>query len=155
MNGNSEKKRKSLTNLNAELLRTQINSLNAQFVELDTVVNKIAAAQAACSDKQLQDLITLNEQIVALETKALGLKEIAEVNSVRLYESVEFKEFITAADVYLKTLDQSTYPGPGDRCLYCNQPLEDSAAELLANYKRLLNDTTRQDIQRLSRERRH
>jgi recombinational DNA repair ATPase RecF len=149
-----EEKEKSLTNLNAELLHTQINGLNAQLVELGTILNKITASQTICSDKQLQDLITLNEQIIALENKTqVGLKEIAEVNGVRLFESVEFNKFIKAADTYLKILDQSTYPGPGDRCLYCNQPLEDSAAELLANYKRLLNDTTQQDIQRLSRER--
>ncbi|HUB62833.1 MAG TPA: AAA family ATPase, partial [Puia sp.] len=145
---------KAFASLNEELLRTQIDNLNAQLTELAAIIGKIGVAKSVCSEKQLQKLVELNDAILRLESKTqIGLKEIAEKNGVRLYESMEFKEFIKAADGYLKILDKDTYPGPDDRCLYCNQPLEDSALKLLANYKRLLNDTTQQMIHQLLQER--
>ncbi|MHA4809914.1 AAA family ATPase [Flavitalea flava] len=149
-----QQKELDLGNLNHELLRIQINNLSAQINELSSIIAKIKIAQSVFSESQIRTLIDLNKRINALEGKTKsGLKEVAEANGIEFYERKEFKDFITAADSYLKILDKPNYPELDDKCIYCNQPLEISAKELLANYKRLLTDTTQEDLQKLNIER--
>ena len=149
-----QEKETELSNLNPELLRTQISSLSAQVNELTSVIEKIKVAQSTFTATQFQALINLNKSIAVLESKTqTGLKEVAEANGIEFYERKEFKDFIIAADKYIRILDKTNYPGLDDVCIYCNQPIENSARELLANYKRLLNDTTQEDLQKLNKER--
>jgi ABC-type lipoprotein export system ATPase subunit len=148
------RKKIELENLNYDLQVTRLESLNTQKTELVGIQEKIKSARQVLSDKQVKDLVDLNARILILEGKTRnGLREITEGRGVQMYDKEEFKHFIQAADNYLKLLDRDTYPEAGDKCLYCQQPLEQSAQELLANYKRLLNDTTQQDKQVLLEQR--
>jgi len=147
-------KTKELENLNNDLLTTRLENLNAQRTELAGMQEKIKSAQSMLSAKQVKELVDLNDRILALEDKTQnGLKEVAEEQGIQMFETDAFKDFIQAADNYLKLLDRESYPEAGDTCLYCRQPLEQSGQELLANYKRLLNNTTQQDKQRLVEQR--
>src|SRR5690606_26671860 len=43
-------------------------------------------------------------------------------------------------------------PEENDTCVYCLQPLDDSAKELLKNYRTLLNDRTQEDLLALKKQ---
>lgn len=49
------------------------------------------------------------------------------------------------------TTTNKKYPQEDDVCVYCRQPLEKDAKELLANYRSLLNDKTEENIAKLKR----
>jgi len=46
-----------------------------------------------------------------------------------------WKAFIRAGELYLKEIDQKGYPAPEAACLYCRQPLNEAAVELLRKYR--------------------
>ena len=74
-----------------------------------------------------------------------------ENKGVELYDSPEFMAFIKAADQYITKLEKKDYPSSEDEvCVYCQQKLLDkSSIELLSSYRKVLNDTTQQDIQQV------
>lgn len=144
-----EQREKDLIGLNQELLTTQISNLNSQIAELGILVIKIKSSQTTFTQTEWKALIKLNEDIATLEGKTkLGLKDIAEANGIRFYETKQFKDFLISADQYINLLVQP-YPKDGDICAYCNQPLEEPAQKLLLSYKNLLNDTTENDLKKL------
>lgn len=146
-------KEKDLAGLNQELLNTQISNLNSQITELEILVAKIKTTQLNFNQTEWDALIKINEDILTLQGKTkLGLKEIALTNGILLYESEQFKDFLTSADNYINLLEQP-YPNEGDKCAYCNQPLEETAQKLLLAYRTLLNDTTESDLKKLLQSR--
>jgi energy-coupling factor transporter ATP-binding protein EcfA2 len=54
--------------------------------------------------------------------------------------SGEWREFIQAGEEYLKKNTSATYPGAGDPCAYCQQPLTAKAVELVKKYRDFSNN---------------
>lgn len=136
-----------LANLNKALLQSQIQALRSQIQELDLIIGKIQIAQTLLNDANWQALIELNREIAALEIKAqTGIKEIAEERGIEFYQTAEFNSFIQAAESYIKIIDNPKYPEEGDTCIYCLQPLDGSAKDLLKSYRTLLNDKTQETL---------
>jgi len=143
-------KEAELLSLNKELLQSQIQTLRAQIAELDTIVSKIEAAKTLLNDTNWQALIVINTEISELESKTqTGLKDIADERGIQFYQTQEFNSFIQAAESYIKIIEKPDYPDEGDTCVYCLQPLDDSAKELLHSYRTLLNDKTQENIAEL------
>lgn len=127
--------------------------LIAQGNELSSLISKIKAAQAVLNLETWERLININGEIAALRTKTQkGIKEIAENNGIEFYETNEFQSFIEAAENYIKILDNANYPNSDDVCVYCQQPLEIPAKELLSSYRTVLNDRTKENLQQLIQE---
>lgn len=63
-----------------------------------------------------------------------------------------WKEFIEAAEGYIRETGVDPYPAPGEPCAYCRQPLGDSAVALLRKYRDYCNDALRQAVEQ-ARER--
>lgn len=140
-------KETELLNLNKTLLQTEIQNLNASVIELDGLVNKIKTAQIRLTATNWKALIDFNKQILELESKTqTGIKEIAETNGIEFYETKQFQTFIKAAEDYIKIINKPDYPSVKDTCVYCLQPLESSAIELLSSYRTLLNDKTQENL---------
>lgn len=140
-------KERELSNLNKTLLQTEIQNLNAWVNELGILVSKIQTAQTNFTAANLQALIDFNMQIAELESKTLtGIKEIADTNGIEFYETQQFQSFIKAAEDYIKIINKRDYPSIEDTCVYCLQPLESSAKELLTSYRTLLNDKTHENL---------
>lgn len=143
-------KQKELANLNSALLQAEIQAMRSQVAELDSLVGKIQTAQSILSPANWQALIEFNKQIAELESKTqTGIKDIAEKKGIKFYDSKEFNSFIQAAENYIKIIDKPEYPEEGDTCVYCLQPLENSAKELLKSYRTLLNDRTQETLNEL------
>ncbi|MGM0580712.1 MAG: AAA family ATPase [Bacteroidota bacterium] len=148
-----KKKETELTKLNKSLLQNEIRSLRSQSDELSTLVNKIKSAKNILNEERWKKLIELNKRIAELEKSSQkGIKEIAEDKGIEYFETEEFKNFLSSAEAYIKILDKPEFPEDSDVCVYCRQPLEQSAKELLASYRTLLNDKTEENIAKAKKE---
>jgi len=147
------KKEIELSKLNKSLLQNEIRSLRAQSDELSTLVNKIESAKNTLNAESWKKLIELNKLIAELEKSSQkGIKEIAEDKGIEYFETEEFKNFLSSAEAYIKILEKPEYPEDSDVCVYCRQPLDQPAKELLASYRALLNDKTEEDIAKAKKE---
>jgi len=136
-----------LTNLNKAVIQKDIQILSASISELSAILNKIENAQTYLNLTEWNLLIERNKKIKELENHAdKGIKEIAETNGIEFYNSLEFDNFIKSAEAYIKIIGKENYPEIEDNCIYCLQPLQNSATELIKNYRVLLNDETQQNL---------
>lgn len=136
-----------LSKLNKQLLQNEIRSLKSQIAELISVIGKIDHFKTVFNAENWKQLIDTNKTISELEkTTQKGISEIAEAKGIEFYETDQFKSFLSAAEAYIKRIDKPQYPNEDDVCVYCQQPLEKDAKELLINYRRLLNDKTEEKI---------
>ena len=140
-----------LKNLNRALLEKELTSHNMQLYDLEVFINKAIRTKQILDVETWNKLIELNKELGVLEAKAkVGLKEIAEHNGIKFYQSNEFQTFIKAADEYIRILGNAEYPfGDNDTCIYCKQTLSnENAKNLLDSYKILLNDDTQELIKK-------
>ena len=136
--------------LNNAILQKEIRDTRAELTELETLLAKVSTTSRSFSGREWEELLSYNTEIDKLSAQSQkGLTEIAKERGVTLYESDEFKQFIESADSYIKLLGKSEYPNPSDVCVYCQQPLEEGAQDLLKNYRLLLEDTTETEIREL------
>jgi hypothetical protein len=146
-------KENELSNLNKTLLETEIKNYNSSIIELSTISNKIKIAQTIFNSTSWDLLIKYNKEILELENKTQkGIKEIAETNGIKFYETEQFQLFIKSAEEYIKIIDELDYPNDKDNCVYCLQPLETSAKELLISYRSLLNDKNQDNLSSLKQQ---
>lgn len=140
-------KEDELSQLNKTLLQTEIQNINNSISELEALIEKIQVAETHLTTTSWQKLIDLNKEIVKLESETkTGIKEIAETTGIEFYETKQFQTFIKAAEDYIKIIDKPEYPETQDICVYCLQPLDKNAKDLLASYRILLNDKTQENL---------
>ena len=146
-------KETELANLNKALLQTEIQTMERQIQELDNLIGKVQIAQNILNKAYWQALLEINKEISELEDKTqAGIKEIAEERGIEFYQTAEFNSFIQAAESYIKIIDKPEYPEEGATCIYCLQPLDDSAKKLLKSYRLLLSDKTQKNLNALRQE---
>jgi len=144
-------KRIELTGLNKDLLQTTKSNLLLQIKELEVIISEITKASLVFSIANFQQLKKYEDKLAELENKKQkGLKEIAESRGIEFYSSIEFQSFIEHAEQYIKKIGKIEYPSDEDICVYCQQPLEVSAKELLGSYRAMLNDTTQREIRQIN-----
>ena len=146
-------KQTELSQLNKALLETEIQNLNSSFTELGSIITKIQTSQTNFTSLDWQKLIDLNKSVTALESQTkTGIKEIAESNGIEFYETPQFQSFIKAAEDYIKVINKPEYPNEEESCIYCLQPLENEAKNLLLSYRTLLNDKTQENLSVLKQQ---
>lgn len=136
-------------NLNKKLLETEIQNFKNQFTELNSLKENVNEIEENISSNDWKELGKYLEKTDKLkELKKKGLKEIAERRGIEFFDSEEFKNFIQAADEYLKKLNKLNYPESSDEiCIYCRQKLSsEDSLELLRSYRKLLHDSTQDEI---------
>ncbi|WP_456439610.1 AAA family ATPase [Psychroserpens sp.] len=150
---NLKDKKTEMANLNKTLLKTEIKNLNSSIAEIKEIVTKIKTAQTKLNSNSWKEFIDIKKQIRELEGKTkTGIKEIAETNGIKFYETQQFQLFLKSAEDYIKIINKLKYPDNDDTCIYCQQPLESSAKELLASYRTLLNDKTQENLLSLNKQ---
>lgn len=138
------------SNLNKALLQNEIAEIKSQIGELKSIIEKIEYSQSKFNKDVWVRLMTINKDISELEKiTQIEIGELASIHGIEFYETDEFKSFLSAAESYIKRMNQLEYPNEDDVCVYCRQPLEQNAKELLTNYRRLLNDETEENITKL------
>jgi ABC-type Na+ transport system ATPase subunit NatA len=140
-----------LSRLNKTLLENEVQQYSAQLNELNNMIEQMELAKKIISVPIQNQIVEIHEQITTLEGNAQsGLKEIAAANKIEFGNSKEFRAFLEAADNYIKLLDQTDYPRHDDLCVYCKQPLNAAAIDLLGSYKNLLHDQTQETLKRIN-----
>jgi energy-coupling factor transporter ATP-binding protein EcfA2 len=66
--------------------------------------------------------------------------------------SEEWRQFIQAAEEYLKKNTSEKYPGSADLCAYCQQPLTASAVELVRKYRDFSNNAIKAALDTAERQ---
>ena len=141
------RKEAELANLNKTLMQSEIQAMRSQIQEIDSLIGKIQNAQNTLNLGNWQLLIKYNREIGELESRTqTGIKDIAEQRGIEFYQSAEFKSFLQAAENYIKIINKTEYPEESDICVYCLQPLDNSAKDLLKSYRTLLNDRTQETL---------
>jgi hypothetical protein len=147
-------KENELAKLNKDLIQSEIQAMGSQILEIDSIIGKIQSAQKLLNAANWQSLIKFNKEIVELESKTqTGIKGIAEQRGIEFYQAPEFNLFLQAAENYIKILNESEYPGENANCVYCLQPLDNSAKDLLKSYRAILNDRTQENLNALRQKR--
>ncbi|OAV72128.1 hypothetical protein Barb4_00156 [Bacteroidales bacterium Barb4] len=148
--GNEEElknKQVELSCLNKALIQTEMQNYSASVLELNEIISIIQTAKTILNTTTAQTLIEFNNKITELKKNTQkGIKEIAESNGISFYETDQFQSFIKSAEDYIKILGKPHYPEQQDICIYCLQPLQPSAKELLNSYRILLNDKTQESL---------
>jgi hypothetical protein len=141
-----------LSKLSKDLLQNEIRALKYQIGELNTIIGKIDQNKKVLNVETWKKLFDTNKAISDLEKNTQkGISEIAASKGIEFYETDEFKGFLNAAETYIKRINKEAYPQENDVCVYCRQPLEKDARELLVNYRKLLNDKTEENITQLKK----
>jgi len=142
-----------LQNLNIAIIQRDIQTITASISELSNIISKVETAQKTLNITEWNLTIERNKKILELENQTnKGIKELAESNGIEFYQTVEFENFIKSAESYIKIIGKENYPENGDNCIYCLQPLENSAIDLLKNYHILLNDKTQENLNILKQQ---
>jgi energy-coupling factor transporter ATP-binding protein EcfA2 len=144
-----------------EPLKEQIEALNPQLV-----ASKLEGAESRRSIlTQGMELATLarsfdwnrhNELITELAmakenyTTATDKVFIGNDTSGVLTES--WKKFIEAGDNFLKENNAGKYPGHSEPCIYCQQPLESAAVDLVNKFKSYCNNSLKKDVQDIEKK---
>jgi len=145
-------KKEEIKKVNKELIEKNILELNQFVSDLNRIKTVVGGHQKQITDELIAEFATNLSDLEKLKNKEqVGIKDIVEKKGVELYDSPEFMAFIKAADQYITKLDKADYPSSEDEvCVYCQQKLSDkSSLELLKSYRKVLNDTTQQDIQKV------
>jgi hypothetical protein len=145
-------KKEAIKKVNKELIEKNILELNQFVSDLNRIKTVVEGHKNQITEKLIADFASNLSRLEKLKNKEqVGIKDIVEKKGVELYDSPEFMAFIKAADQYITKLDKNDYPSSDDEvCVYCQQKLSDkSSLELLKSYRKVLNDTTQQDIQQV------
>ena len=102
---------------------------------LTTAADTIASFDAEAYNAAVGTASAADREYQALRADLLGATEDAAAEA--------WQRFIQEADAYRAHVEKHEYPEPGDACLYCRQPLDDVAAELLRRYRQFANAEVR------------
>lgn len=142
-------------------LREQIESLNPQVVatKLDVAENRrtllvqgieLSEIIKSFNWVEYNSLVTRLDKAKDKHVQATEKAFLGENIPGMLTES--WKKFIEAGDIFLKENGAMEYPAKGNPCIYCRQPLESAAVDLLEKYKAYCNNSLKTDINRIEQE---
>lgn len=133
--------REQVEALRPESTQTQLQ-LGRSKVALLTSIAEVAAALAGFDAEGYErDREALREALEAFQ-KSSATAFAAE--SIPAVLGTEWRDFIDAAERYIEATHAHDYPSVTDACVYCRQPLSEAARALIAKYRSVSRDTTRQ-----------
>lgn len=108
--------------------------------------SQVISLELALSDEQIKTVNLAINSVVEKHQLAEGSGEEQFRKLGQQYAGTdEWKAFITAAFVFADKLE-NTYPNEQSHCVFCGQPLEKDAIELVKNYRVFLTSTIEEDL---------
>jgi len=96
------------------------------------------------------DTTAYNKALAAVEDSSLEIeglrRELFAAAGLAGEGDQVWQAFIVSGEQYIKQRDDHDYPADGDQCIYCRQPLGDTALALLKRYREFANDSAQQRI---------
>lgn len=135
--------REKVEALRSGSLRTQLESATRQrdlMRETVLAVEALVAFDAAVYSSALSALRKSTATHAKASQEALAGEAVPGV----LGET--WRQFVEAAESYIRELELDPYPVSGQPCVYCRQPLGDAAVTLVRKYRDYCNDARRQAV---------
>lgn len=136
-------------------LRSKVDALRSQSGELrlrsaKTELGLRKRVGAICDAVKAFDWRAYNTRVRMVET-ASNRHERATVTAFRDLTaagvlSEEWRNFIEAGEIYIRSLALDEYPTQGAPCPYCNQPLQDAAVSLIHKYRDFTNNQLKEEV---------
>lgn len=114
---------------NIEKVRNKLNELNVFLFISSGLYNK------SFWDDYKNDLIELNELI----KKNVKVEDFVKNLELEEEQQVLFRDFLLAADRFLKSKSGMNFESE-EKCIFCGQPIDKDAKELLASYSRFVTN---------------
>lgn len=114
---------------NIEKVRNKLNELNVFLFISSGLYNK------SFWDDYKNDLIELNELI----KKNVKVEDFVKNLELEEQQQVLFRDFLLAADRFLKSKSGINFESE-EKCIFCGQPIDKDAKELLASYSRFVTN---------------
>lgn len=139
-------------------LKDQIEALRPQVVssKLEVAESRKTLLQQGINLANIVnsfDFIDYNQLISSLRIARERYVEATEKafigHNVPRFLSESWKKFIDAGNQYMLEGYGENYPKHGDTCIYCHQPLELAAIDLLSKYNNYCNDALKTDVIRI------
>ena len=144
-----------------DTLKVEIDALSSTNIrsELKRARDRVAvvtALKTAIETARDFDVATYRARVSARD-KALQRREDAGNKAFEGFAipgvlGDEWRRFIQAGDEYLKKHAPAPYPGAGDACAYCQQPLTTTAVELLKRYREFADNDIKTALDTTERE---
>ena len=135
--------REKVSALRAGSVRSQIEG-TSQEIEILAEILSIAETTSAFDTDSYQEAISGARTARANHERAT--REALAGQNVPGILGEAWREFIEAAEGYIREVGTDPYPEPGTPCIYCRQPLNDAAAELIQKYRDYCNAALRQAV---------
>ena len=142
---NLPKLRKNVAALQSDLIRPQIEAINQEKTSLGGVLSIAGTITGFDRDAYGEAIIALRETRANLEQatrQALAGEKIPGILEKA------WQDFIKAAEGYIREAGPDPYPSSDAPCIYCRQPLDDAAVELIQKYRDYCNADLHQTVER-------
>lgn len=142
-------------------LREKVSALRTGGVQgkLQGVLNeralykRVDAVEAAVKAFNYDDYLRVLEKVhKAEEGHKQGTKDAFIGYDITGILKEAWCNFIEAGEAYLQDSDQTNYPEKDGSCIYCHQPLNDSAIALIKKYRAYCNDLLRKAVEEAKAE---
>ena len=135
--------------LNSQNVDSKLEQAEARKVILNQGVSLVRKVESF-NWKKYGDLISsLNE---AREKYALATEKAFLGDKTPGVLTESWKKFVEAGDELIGSIALKEYPSSGDACIYCRQPLEIAAIDLLKKYKAFCNDALKGEVKRIEND---
>lgn len=122
----------SIEALSGENVRGQAQMLRNRISVLQALNMLISAARDFHTDRLTSARSELQRAVEAQGTAAAAVFDGGDLPSA---VRPAWQSFVEAGERYLQSAGLETYPQQDDQCVYCRQPLDGSALELLRSYR--------------------
>lgn len=130
--------RNELKELNLSLIKRKLTDEKRKNCEIESVINDIKLAQELISESNIKEFIKSEKDLLKdIEEKNSGLEQTASEYGVELFNTKEYKQFIIAAEEYIRNLS-SEYPEENSKCIFCQQELSEESINLISSYRKVL-----------------
>jgi hypothetical protein len=138
-----------------EVLRERVDMLRSQSIQTNLQLAKTQAAFSCLVAEAAVAILDFNTDAYASEKQALADAEVAHrAVTDEAFASSEipgvlgqaWREMIDGAQWYISEIEHSPYPRDSDICVYCRQPLDAVAIELLTKYRKMTTAATRKVV---------
>ncbi len=121
-------------------LRKQRSRLIDDLARQFETVSAFSSEQYDQALDELQQSVDLERRVTSEAFVGLGIPKLLEPS---------WRRFVLAAEDYIRDSNPDpNYPAGGGKCVYCRQPLENEAVELLLKYKQFCNSSAQEAITR-------
>ena len=152
----SEEEEAALPDLRQKVEALRSGVIKAQISQAERNCNILTRAFEVANVVAAFDSEAYRQAVAALQTAQAkheqATRTALESENIPGILGKSWKEFIEAAERYIRESGIDPYPISGEPCVYCRQPLTDAAVSLITKYRDYCNAALRQEVEQASKQ---